>query len=155
MRAGKVLTHPPSAHPGAALMGSHPTNNIQGVRDLRVLHPCPFPRGWDVPRLAAASPGFPPSGAGGASSIAFPRGWAAGHKPVPALGVSPSIVPNSRATTNSCASVCELRAGGVSLWELNSCTVSFELVEPQTLPAQLFTPSRPSLGFLSEGTEQR
>lgn len=78
--------------------------------------------------------------------------------------MSPSIAPNSQPTPCQClwGQGWELQVGslsqrgmGASLWELNPSNVTFELLEPQTLPARFFSPSRLPLGFLSGGTERR
>lgn len=91
-------------------------------------------------------------------SLSQPWEWARGWQDVlePAPTCPTQLCQHSRGQGR------ELKAGfqsqgemWVSLRELDPSTASFELVEPRTLPAQLFSPSRPSLGFPSGGTGQR
>lgn len=91
-------------------------------------------------------------------SLSQPWEWARGWQDV----LEPAPTCPTQLCQHSQGQGRELKAGfqsqgemWVSLRELNPSTASFGLVEPQTLPAQLFSPSRPSLGFPSGGTGQR
>lgn len=103
------------------------------------------------------------------SPRASAQGWKDASTPVPAPSILPTAVTSAVSTFVGEAGLVQhwqhhgLSAGSKSqkgMWvshqEINFSTMSFELFEPQILlPAQLFSPSRSSLCFLSRETGGR